>query len=115
MAKTWSISPHHDGDKIPIEMHQQILRQVEDFEKTRSWYPKFHINVRFKNQFCYLDSIGKDNDVSPLCRLRYFKNYGWSMAFYMWSTERYQPCVFSGGDFGTIENAIKACEFCYLN
>jgi len=43
-----------------------------------------------------------------LCRLRYFRNEdAWSVAFYTYSHERYEPCVFhSGDDHGTPEEAF---------
>jgi len=115
MAKVFTVCFHSEGDKIPKEMFEAIKEQVGSFEKTRKWFPKIKLKVRFKSQFCYLDSIEENNNISPLCRLRYFKNHGWSMAFYAWSIEKYTPCSFGSGDIGTIEDAIKACEFCYLN
>jgi hypothetical protein len=44
-----------------------------------------------------------------LCRLRYFGNEeAWSLAFYTYSHEKYQPCVFHNGDFhGTPEEAFE--------
>lgn len=43
-----------------------------------------------------------------LCRLRYFGNEdAWSMAFYAYSSERYEPCTFHNGSFqGTPEEAF---------
>jgi hypothetical protein len=44
-----------------------------------------------------------------LCRLRYFgRDDAWSMAFYTYSRERYQPCAFDhGGLTGTPEQAFE--------
>jgi hypothetical protein len=43
-----------------------------------------------------------------LCRLRYFGDEnGWSLAFYTYSNERYEPCTFGDGKFhGTPERAF---------
>lgn len=43
-----------------------------------------------------------------LCRLRYFAVAGrWSVAFYTYSHERYEPTFFPSGDiFGTPEEAL---------
>ena len=44
-----------------------------------------------------------------LCRLRYFGNENaWSMAFYTYSNEKYEPCVFNTGSLhGTPEEAFE--------
>lgn len=44
-----------------------------------------------------------------LCRLRYFGDEEkWSMAFYTYSREKYEPCVFDTGSFhGTPEEAFE--------
>jgi hypothetical protein len=34
-----------------------------------------------------------------LCRLRYFDEDRWSVAFYTYSHEKYEPCVFDTGEF----------------
>ncbi len=43
-----------------------------------------------------------------LCRMRYFGPDDWSLAFYTYSNEKYEPCVFHSGDwFGTPEEAFE--------
>ena len=44
-----------------------------------------------------------------LCRLRYLGDEeGWSMAFYTYNNERYEPCTFRNGTFhGTPEGAFE--------
>jgi hypothetical protein len=43
-----------------------------------------------------------------LCRLRYFAEDRWSMAFFTYSNERYEPSVFANGSFhGTPEAAFQ--------
>ena len=116
MKKTWGLNPQSGGMKIPIDLHLKIIQQIKDFEKSRSWYPRLRLNIRFKTQFCYIDLVEKDDSISPLCRLRYFNNSGWSLGFFSWSSERYEPCIFKSGDwFGSIEDAIKICEFLHLH
>ncbi|MDP2788891.1 MAG: hypothetical protein Q8O46_02455, partial [bacterium] len=43
-----------------------------------------------------------------LCRLRYFgDDEEWSLAFYTYSNEKYEPCVFMNGSFyGTPEEGF---------
>ena len=89
------------------------------------------IDVRFRGKFCYIDAY-TESFVSPeynaelyglsreeriaqlretpthLCRLRYFGNEDrWSMAFYTYSHEKYEPCIFNNGSWhGTPEEAV---------
>ena len=90
------------------------------------------IDVRFRGQLCYIDAytepyVPPDFDVSVfdesreeyierlrnfpthLCRLRYFGDEDrWSMAFYTYSQEKYEPCAFNNGSFhGTPEEAFE--------
>ena len=68
------------------------------------------LDIRFRGAFCYVDAY---IDPPPaervhLCRLRYFGNEeAWSVAFYTYSHERYEPSVFANGTFqGTPEEAF---------
>ena len=60
--------------------------------------------LRFKNQFCYFDFLKNgDNREFPLGRLRYFRDNVWSLAFFTYCDETYQPCVFLNGELeGTL-------------
>jgi hypothetical protein len=88
--------------------------------------------VRFRGQFCYIDAyvepyvpkkfdeklFGKTREEhiarlreTPihLCRLRYSgREDDWSMAFYIYSHEKYEPCLFHNGSWtGTPEEAFE--------
>ena len=108
----WVYDPHSGGTKIPPKIHEKICKQVESFACTHSWYPKIQLRPRFKNQFCYIETIEKDDErFFPLCRLRHFNFHGWSMALFTYSNERYEPCPFPRGKWeGTIEEALAVCE-----
>jgi len=108
---SWVYNPHSGGTKIPPENHEEIYKQVEAFARSRPWYPKTQLKLRFKNQFCYVDTVeAGDERFFPLCRLRHIHR-GWSLALFTYSNERYEPCVFSDGKWeGTIEAALKLCE-----
>jgi len=104
----WVYDPHSGGKKIPPKMQEEICKQVESFERTRPWYPKIQLKLRFKGQFCYVDTIEEGDDrLFPLCRLRN-KPGGWGLALFTYGSERYQPCAFS--DEGTIADALKISE-----
>jgi len=107
----WVYSPHTGGEKIPPELHEELCKEVEKFARSRKWYPKIQLKVRFKNQFCYIDTQEENDErLIPLCRLRYFRG-GWSLALFTWSNERYSPCHFSNGKAeGSLKDALKLCE-----
>ncbi len=88
--------------------------------------------IPFRGQLCYIDAytepyVPHDFDASVfgesreeyierlrnfpthLCRLRYFGDEDcWSMAFYTYSHEKYEPCAFNNGGFhGTPEEAFE--------
>ena len=108
----WVYDPQSGGNKIPSTLHEQICKQADTFARTRPWYPQIKLKLRFKRQFCYIDTIQKDDvRAFPLCRLRYFKSDSWSLALFTYSNERYEACVFSDGKWeGTLEAALELCE-----
>ncbi len=104
-------SPHEGGLKIPPDQHASIIRQADAFAATRQWNSSYKLQLRFKNQFCYVDSLEKDGTVSPLGRLRHCRANRWSVAFYTYSNERYEPCYLPNGDgYGSFEEALAICE-----
>jgi hypothetical protein len=112
----WVYDPHSGGIKIPQIQHDALRREAEAFAKTRPWFSEYEIVLRFKNQFCYLDAMNRnDKKIFPIGRLRHFNARNWSLAFYTYSNERYEPCIFPSGKWeGTLEEAIEVCEM-YLN
>lgn len=108
----WVYDPHSGGNKIPPKIKQEVCDQVEYYERTRQWYPKISLKLRFRNQFCYVDTIQEgDARYFPLCRLRYFDKDRWSLALFTYGNEQYEPCMFFDGEMeGTIESALKICE-----
>ena len=108
----WVYSPQSGGIKITPSKQAKFLQQAEAFARTRPWFSTFQLKLRFKNQFCYLDAVQRNTAKPfPLCRLRYFRNNVWSMAFYTYSNERYEPCYFKNGTWeGSLEEAIEMSE-----
>jgi hypothetical protein len=129
--KIWMLSPHAGGSRIPPslqeETRQRILRHAESHYAGRF----MRLDVRFRGAFCYidaytepepptkrlLDSLGETeaqyytrlrDTPTHLCRLRYFAGqHRWSVAFYTYSNERYEPAIFPSGEwFGTPEEGF---------
>ena len=113
----WVLNLHGGGTKIPPTHYDVLRKQAEAFAKTRPWFSEFELILRFKNQFCYLDAMNrKDKKPFSIGRLRYFSGRSaWSLAFYTYSNERYQPCIFPNGtEEGSLEEGIAVCAM-YLN
>lgn len=129
--KMWVYDPQAGGKRIPDAIKPRIRQRILDharklYEGKYNW-----IDVRFRGHFCYIDVYtepGVPEDYDPtliresreehierlrntpthLCRLRYFGNEDrWSMAFYTYSHEAYEPCIFDNGSWhGTPEEAF---------
>lgn len=127
----WIYSPHEGGTKIPdivkTRTRDRILAHA-----TKYYAGKFtRIEVRFRGALCYVDAFEEPrvgdgfpppgwpesreqaiermrNVPTHLVRLRYFGNEDrWTLAFFTYSREVYEPCVFpSGSDHGTPEEAF---------
>ena len=108
----WVYDPQTGGSKIPLHIHDALCKQAEKFASGHTWYPRIQLKLRFKNQFCYVDTIEEgDERLLPLCRMRYFNNNGWSLALFTYSNERYMPCTFPDGKWeGTFVAALEVCD-----
>ncbi len=127
----WVYDPHSGGIKIPNNVKERtkdrILKHAEKLYDGK--YER--LNIRFRKQFCYIDAYVMPDipdDFPPpdfpetreeyiervsnvplhLCRIRYFgEEDRWSLAFYKYSDEKYEPCIFDNGTFhGTPEEAF---------
>jgi hypothetical protein len=130
MKKVWMLTPHAGGRKIP-ENEQDIIRKRILAHAEAKYAGKYlSIDIKFKNVFCYIDAyqepyvskkyptadFGETREQyidrlrhtpTHLCRLRYFSIDQWSVAFYTYSHDRYEPCIFPAGDwFGTLEEGF---------
>jgi hypothetical protein len=130
--RVWVKDPHSGGVKIPDAVRKRVEQRIQA-HATAHYAGKFNrIEVRFRGALCYIDAYIQPSEPSPgllkitgetreqyferqhryathLCRLRYFSNEeSWSLAFYTYSNERYEPCMFANGTFyGTPEEAFE--------
>jgi hypothetical protein len=130
--KVWAYNPESGGINIPDRIKPHIQQRILG-HANKHYSGRFNrIDVRFRGKFCYIDAYtepfvpaeGYDPDLfnksreehiahlhntpTHLCRLRYFGDDDrWSMAFYTYSREIYEPCVFDTGSWeGTPEEAF---------
>jgi hypothetical protein len=131
MQKDWAITPHSGGKKNP-PLTQEVVRKRVLIHAEKKYKGKYsRIDVRFKGIFCYIDAyrepyVWKKHPTAAfgetredfierlrktpthLCRLRFFNINRWSVAFYTYSHEKYEPCLFPNGEwFGTPEQALE--------
>lgn len=132
MSKIWVKDPHSGGIKIPQRIKNTVKNRILAYAKIH-YVGKYNwIDTRFKGHFCYIDAyiepfIPKDYDSAKfgesreeyfnrrkntpihLCRLRCKGDEEkWTMAFYTYSHNKYEPSVFDhGGFYGTPEEAFQ--------
>lgn len=125
----WVFDPHSGGVKIPEKLKEQTKQRILAHAEKHYAGRYTRLDIRFKNQFCYIDAYtepamprGRWTDKTEtreqqlerlrstpthLCRLRHCGLERWSLAFYTYSHERYEPCVFASGEFlGTPEEGF---------
>lgn len=127
----WVLSPHTGGTPVPSRAQIETRRRIQAHADEHYSGRFLRIDVRFRGCFCYIDafcepdrptrselrSLGMTRDEYRehgrerpihLCRLRYFSGRGrWSVAFYTYSHERYEPSFFATGEpFGTPEEGF---------
>jgi len=133
MRKTWVLSPHSGGSPIPPAVQEETRRRILAYAKKHYSGKYTRIDVRFRGRFCYIDAFvepyvprnyrrrkkGEETRgqriermrkfPTHLCRLRYFAGFNkWSLAFYSYSHETYEPSFFdTGDDFGTPEEGFE--------
>ncbi len=137
--KMWVYDPQSGGVKIPQKMQPRIRQRLLEHAEKHYAGKYNRIDVRFRGQFCYIDAYTEPyvpRHYNPklygesrkehierlrkipthLCRLRYFGDEDrWTMAFYTYSHETYEPCFFDNGTWhGTPEEAFDTSAV-YLN
>ena len=129
--KVWVYDPHSGGVKIPPVVRQRTAERIEKHAREKHAGNSTRLGIRFHGAFCYIDAFTEPepptadllratgetreeylerlrNNPLHLCRIRCFGDENaWSLAFYTYSNERYEPCVFHNGTFhGTPEEAF---------
>jgi hypothetical protein len=129
--KVWMRHPHSGGVKIPKDVQKRIRKRIEEYAAKNYAGRYTRLDIRSMGVFCYIDAYQEPDEPSEsllkitretrekylkqlsetpthLCRLRYFGNEEeWSLAFYTYSNEKYEACVFTHGSFyGTPEEGF---------
>lgn len=107
----WVYNPHAGGVAIPPEVRRRTEQRIRAYAEAHYRNKFKRLDIRFRGALCYVDAFTDEPSNVPLhlCRLRYFRNEdAWSMAFYTYSNDKYEPCAFNNGTFhGTPEEAFE--------
>jgi hypothetical protein len=129
--KVWMHTPDAGGVKIPPPVRSRITERITRYAEAQYGGRYSRLDIRCRGVFCYIDAYLEPSEPSPellnitgetreafmdrlrntpvhLCRLRYFGDEeAWGLAFYTYSNERYELCMYrSGGFFGPVEEAF---------
>jgi hypothetical protein len=101
--------------KIP-ESTKSSLHSRLSIRAQERWPQIARIEMRYRGQFAYVDAALTDEEVLPLCRLRYggYANM-WGVATYRASHEDYEDSYLPDGhSAGTAEDALDTACGLYL-
>ncbi len=106
----WVFDSSRGAQKISPQLRELTRNRI--LQHAAKIVPKkaSQLRMQFKGPFCYIDAQEQGvPEPFHLCRLRYMGSLsGWTLAFYTYSNEKYEPCVFGSGDFfGTPEEALE--------
>lgn len=129
--RSWVFSPHAGGSRISPSVQADTRHRILTHAERRYAGRYSRLDVRFRGALCYIDAYCEPEPPSKallrltgetraefverlratpihLCRLRYSGGpRRWTVAFYAYSSERYEPAAFPSGDFfGTPEEAL---------
>ena len=130
MSKIWASAPHSGGVDITPALQQTVKQQITEYAQEKYAGKFTRLDFKFRGPFCYIDAyeepqVGKTHPTASLgetrnqyiqrmrttpthlCRLRHFSREQWSVAFYTYSNEKYEPCIYPDGSwFGSMEDAF---------
>ena len=131
MRKMCVYNPHAGGRAIPPAVQERTRSRILAHAEKHYSGKYIRIDVRFRGRFCYVDAYTEPfvpadldeklwgetreeqierlrNTPTHMCRLRYLGSADrWTMAFYTYSHEKYEPSFFQNGTFhGTPEEAF---------
>lgn len=114
----WVFDPHSGGTEISPKLQEETRQRILAAAKKSQIENFTRLEIRFRGPFCYIDAWETASDRLPthICRLRYFSGrQRWSLAFYTYSHEKYEPSFFrSGKECGTPEEAWETVGSIYL-
>ena len=134
----WVLNFQTGGVNVSPAVRKRTERRIRAYAH-KHYAGKFtRLDIRFRGQLCYIDAYQEPEEPTKgllralgetreqhmqrlrslpchLCRLRHFSEERWSLGFYTYSRQKYEPCVFEdGGEVGTPEEAFEIAAAVYL-
>jgi hypothetical protein len=127
MTAIWVRNPHAGGVKIPDALQRETERRLLTHAANTYAGRYARLGIWFRGPFCYVDAYQEPpaklrappgesveqfrerlrETPTHLCRLRHCGQNQWSVAFFTYSHEKYEPTMFhSGGFHGTPEEGL---------
>ena len=106
---TWAYDPQSGGEKISPQLQEQVHERLRRHAAKIVPGKEDWLRLRFRGPFCYVDAqVPGQAWLTHLYRLRHLgKPDRWSLAFYTYSNERHEPCLFQSGRWkGTPEEGL---------
>lgn len=101
--------------KIPESTKSSLEWKLEERQRQR-WPQLRSVRVRYRGNLVYVDGVFPDEDMLPLCRLRYGGSATYfGFAVYLASKQGYEDSVLPNGAFeGTPADALDCACGLYL-
>jgi hypothetical protein len=126
----WGVDPHSGGVKISDAVKRATTARIEKHAAAKYAGKYTRLDIRYRGALCYMDAYTEPEAPSEemlrlrgqtreqaleqmrampthLCRIRFFAVDRWSLAFFAYSSEKYEPSMYPNGEwFGTPEQAF---------
>jgi len=101
--------------RMPDSVKTTLTHRLETHRATR-WPQLARLDVRCRGEYAYIDAVTTDDEVWPLCRLRYTGTASrWGFAIHLASRDGYEDSFLpSGLPAGTPEEALDCSCGLYL-
>jgi hypothetical protein len=123
----WVFDPDSGGVRIPQPVQRRTEQRIRRYAEEHFAGRYARLEICFHGQFCYIDTYTEPEPLGPNWppqdwpetaeeRLRYLGDEeGWGVAFFAYSSERYELSVFPSEEFlGAPEDAFVAAVGAYL-
>jgi hypothetical protein len=97
----WVYDPQSGGERISPLLQEQVRERLRRHAARIVPGKENWLQIRFRGPFCYVDAqLPGAPVVTHMCRLPNLRKPDcWSLAFYTYSNERYEPCLFRSGSW----------------
>jgi hypothetical protein len=101
--------------RMPDSVKTTLAQRLDTHRRTR-WPQLARVDLRYRGEYAYLDAVTTDDEIWPLCRLRYTGTSNrWGFAIHLASQDSYEDSLLPTGlPTGTPEEALDCSCGLYL-